>query len=160
MPRCKLETFDRVVSQSFASWVNELKMTLRQAAPGIYEIVGSGFIVRIRLESGHGQSILVTLMKAKDRPSDISDASEEIGLGVVARFNGLEFHTEQIASPRELAVQANYLSQMASKLLAPYLLGLRDDFEFLLEFVQTLIGQSGIQCKKWTFPKNVREEWT
>jgi hypothetical protein len=50
-------------------------------------------------------------------------------------------------------------SKVAEKLGLPYVLGKKDDISDIREFIENKILQKGIREKKYTFPKNIREEW-
>ena len=155
-----VKLFDDAVARFFPIISAKVKLPLNRLQDGLYEIASPESVMRIRLGTGHGKSVLATIMAARDRPKDLNDASKEFGLGLVARFYGKTVQTEPAATAEEFLEQAKIVARKADEHFVPHLLGLRDDFERMKEYVGTLVTESGIREKKWNFPKNVREEWT
>jgi hypothetical protein len=50
-------------------------------------------------------------------------------------------------------------AESSKSLVVPYLIGEKDEFAGLRQFVEEKIRQSGVREKKYKFPRNVREEW-
>ena len=127
---------------------------MKKLRDGIYQIAGRDFAMRIRQGTGHRKDFVVTLAPKVSLPDDLDDLSQEIGLGVVAEYNG-----------KPLQVRDDYqrefeeAAKTAETLLVPYLLETKTDFEEIRHFVECKVEESGIRTKKYHFPPNVREEW-
>lgn len=154
-----LEFIDGLIIRFFSPVAAKVGRPLQRIADGVYEICSSVFTIRIRFCEGHGKSILATIMLTSERSTDPSDLRDEIGVGVVARYEGKSMHTEQKTTAEELVEQAKEVATKTDTLLVPFLLGLRNDFESIRKYVESLIIESGMREKTWNFPKNVREEW-
>lgn len=159
MSKVDLATFDAAVFKYFQPIANALALPMMHPKGDMYEIASPYFILRIRFCMGHGKSILATLMPAIDRPADINDESKEYGIGVIMGFNGETFRTKQVSDVGEFLEQAAGIAGAVEKFAIPYLLGGKTDFDKIREYVRQLVTDSGIEQKKWHFPKNVREEW-
>lgn len=155
-----IEDFDKAMAQHFAPLVsNNTGLALRKLAEGVYEVCSANFAMLIRHGTGHHKSILVTLLSTKERPTGIEDLSKDIGLGVIAEFYGEKLVESPFDSREDYLREAGKLASAAERFLFPYLLGLRDNLNDVRAFIEQKIENSGIQTKKWNFPKNVREEW-
>ena len=151
--------FDRAAMKAFSPLAVNAKLTMEALGGGVYEVQGKEFTMRIRRGTGHARDILVTVLPTGERPADHDDMSKEIGLGVVAEFGGqclseLPFDTEE-----ECQCSAVYLANEADKLIMPFLLGTRNDFGELKEFVAARVEAAQRDLPDYRFPKNVRKEW-
>ena len=146
--------FDDAADRFFLPLAKRAGLQIKKLCDGIYEIPGRTFVMRIRQGTGHRRDFLVTLAPKSSLPDNLDDLSQEIGLGVVAEYNG-----------KQLQVQSDYHSdfaeaaKIAEMFCIPYLLDTKKDFEEIRRFVECKITESGLETKKYRFPHNVREEW-
>jgi hypothetical protein len=153
-------TFDLAVWRHFESMAKRLKLPISRLKDDLYEIQSPYYSMWIEYASGHlGKGILATLFPTKDRPVDINDEPRSFGVAVIAGYNGADMQTHLVTAEEDFFQQADYIAKMAEKFCAPYLLGQKNDFENIKQYVGRRIEESGIMEKKWNFPKNVREEW-
>jgi hypothetical protein len=149
-----IKEFDDAVAKFFKPLANRFEFPITKLRDGIYEITGGAFAVRIRQGTGHRKDFVVTLAPLVLLPDDLDDLSHEIGLGVVAEFNGKQLH-----ECGDFQCDFSEAAKFTELLCVPYLLGTKNDFGEIQYFVERKIEESGIQSKKYRFPRNVREEW-
>lgn len=159
METITLETFDSAVSRYFEILAQKLELRLDRLKDGFYEIPSPYFTMRIRFEIGHRKSISATLFPTKERPANLDDKIRELGVAVFAGYNGEDMHTKPVSTVEEFLQLAELTAKMAERFCVPYLLGQKNDFEQVKEYVDKLIEESGIRQKKWSFPKNVQKRW-
>ena len=146
--------FDDAVARFFQPFSERAGFPIRKLRNGMYEISGNEFVIRIRRGTGHREDFIITLAPKKSLPSDLDDLGHEIGLNVIAEYNG-----QQLQESDDYQGQFSEGARIAELLLMPYLLGSKTDFEEIQRFVESKVEESGIRTKKYHFPKNVREEW-
>jgi hypothetical protein len=146
--------FDNAVARCFQPFSERAGFPIRKLRDGIYEIAGQKFVMRIRRGTGHRKDFLVTLSRKASLSRDLDDLSHEIGLGVIAEYNGKQL--QALGDYRREFAEA---AKIAESLCLPYLLGTKTDFEDIQHFVERKVEESGIKTKSYHFPRNVREEW-
>jgi hypothetical protein len=134
-------------------------LPLRERRSGVHEITGHKFGLRIRYGQGHRNDFLITVFPLRTPPHDLDDLSDEIGLGIVAEFNGVPFHGMEVRNEDDAEKAFAVAAESSKSLVVPYLIGEKDEFAGLRQFVEEKIRQSGVREKKYKFPRNVREEW-
>jgi hypothetical protein len=159
-PRTKAE-FEAAVSATFAPLAERHNLKLSKVADGVFIIAGSRFNLRIRAGIGHDKrDFHVTLAPVASMSDDPYDfVQDEIGLAMVAKFQGHQMQTIDHSSADGYRTAFEYAARTTENVCLPYLTGDRDDFDDLKRFVEAEIQASGIRSKKYRFPKNVREEW-
>jgi hypothetical protein len=124
-----LAMFDDAVTKSFASIATRTNSVVKRLAPDAFEISSEKFVLRIRYGTGHRKDVLVTLSPSNQRVMDVHNLRGEIGLGAIAKILG-EYLTEpSFDDEKEYYQYVEYIAKVSERLLAPYLLGLKDDFE-------------------------------
>jgi hypothetical protein len=152
------ELFDSLVIRYFGLLAKRIGLSLRTLADGAYEIAGKSFLMRIRRGTGHLPSVLVTISETKGRPQDVRDLTGEVGLSVIASFNGVDLPKGEGRLQDMDAIVAQ-LATFAEKFGVPYLKEEKQSLAEIREFIENKIREKGIRDKKYNFPKNVREEW-
>jgi hypothetical protein len=150
LKKTKLERFDKAVSEYFAPIASKLHLPLFRVSDGIYELPSRYHILRIRLDTGHSsQSLNVLLRKTSLR--DFIDDKPGIQLGIkwFREFNGEEeFKSfERYPTHEEFSKQTRWFATETDRWVTPYLLGLKDDFEILMKFIDEK-GEAGRQKVK------------
>lgn len=154
-----VDVFDKAVRDFFAPIAEQCGLQIVRISDGLYEIPSSHCNMRIQLGIGHSKGLSVTLCPAQKCSENSNGWDTEIGLPVIAKYNGYEIQFEYVGTATEHRLQASNLSSLAKIYCVPYLLGNKSDLAEIQAFVEKAIEESGIQHKKWNFPKNVREEW-
>ncbi len=149
-----MKEFDDVVAQFFQPLANRVGFQLTKLRDGIYEIAGGMFAMRIRQGTGHRKDFVVTLAPKASLSDDLDDLGQEIGLGVVAEYNG-----KRLQETDDYQRDFSEAARIAELLCGPYLLDTKEDFGEIQHFVERKVEESGIKTKKYYFPRNVREEW-
>jgi hypothetical protein len=155
-----LETFDFAVSQYFEPMAKRFRLSISHLKDGLYEIQSPYYSMRIEYTEGHiGKQILATLFPTKDRPANVEDRVRKYGVGLIAKYNGVDMQTHPVRAVEDFLSQADHIEKMTEKFCVPYFLGQKNDFEQIESYAEGLIEKSGIRKMKWKLPKNAREEW-
>lgn len=149
--------FGDAVTTFFAPIANRAGLELQKLRPDIYQIAGSDFILRLRRGTGHRKDLLVTLSRLAVPVRDLDDLSGELGLGVIAEYNGVEFPRDDLTSEESLDSSVRRAAETAEQVCVPYLLGQKSDFDEIRSFVDRKIEAA--REPPFKFPPNVREEW-
>jgi hypothetical protein len=80
--------FEVGIADSFQPLAIRTGLPLRKLHDGVYELVCKEFVMRIRRGTGHGKDFLVTLSRKKVVSGDPLDLTGEVGLAVLAEYNG------------------------------------------------------------------------
>ena len=151
--------FDEGVTQFFEPLAKRIKLPLQKLKDGIYEIAGETFTMRIRRGIGHSRDFLVTLSEKSSTPLSPDELGREVGLGVIAEFNGQKLGTHKLHTTEGYLAAFAEAAKAAERYCAPYLLDLRSHLGEIRRVVEQKIEDSGLRPKKHRFPPNVREEW-
>jgi hypothetical protein len=152
--------FDDSVTRSFGPLAQHVRQPLVKLRERIYQIEGCGFRMRIRLGTGHRLDFLVTLSRSDRVTEDLSDLKGEIGLGVLAAYNGNPLKAQSPSSINGWQQAFDEAAQAARVFCLPYLLGSQTELDGVKHFIEQKIEDSGIRTKEYHFPRKVREEWT
>jgi hypothetical protein len=160
------ELFDKVVAKFFAPIANKLELPIVKVTDYIYEIPSPHFIMRIRLHGGRHRGINVILRKTSLRDFVDNKAGFQLDVGCFRLFNGEELKPySPVLTDSDFLQQAQWLTAEAEHSGVPYLLGLRDDFEAVQEFMAKR-GEPEVQRQREmsaSIRRNmrgqVREEW-
>jgi len=87
------------------------------------------------------------------------DLNAEIGLGVLAEYCGRPLPVREIVSEQDLVSALTDILEVADRFCLPYLLGEKLDISDVKRFIERKIAASGVETKKYSLPKKVREEW-
>jgi hypothetical protein len=149
--------FGAAVTTSFRPIADRAGLELQTMRPDIYQIAGNCFILRIRRGIGHRKDFLVTLSRLAASPRDLDDLSGEVGLSVIAEYNGVEMPYDDISSVQAFCASLRRAAETAEQFCMPYLTGQKSDFDEIRSFVDRKVEAAWEPPFK--FPPNVREEW-
>jgi hypothetical protein len=151
--------FEVGVADAFQALAARSGLPLKKLRDGIYEMVGSGFVMRIRRGTGHGKDFLVTLSRKEDISADLLQLTGEVGLAVIAEYGGAVADALALSARDGSLGAFQRAAEGAERFCLPYLFGEKADFSEIQAFVEDKILKSGANTKKYYFPPNVREEW-
>jgi len=132
------ELFDKAVAKFFQPIAQKLGLPLTKIREGIYEIASPHFILRIRLDDGHHRGLNVILRLASLRDFDERKPGIQYGIGCFMLFNGEDeksLHFDVITD-EDFLKNAQFLAEATQRFGVPYLLGQKNDFEALREFIK------------------------
>jgi hypothetical protein len=125
-----LEIFEFAVSRYFAPIAKRLELPISRLKDDLYEIQSPYFSMRIQYTKGHiGKGILTTLFPAKERPANVEDEPRSLGIGIIAKYYGVDMQTNLVRVIEDFLNQAEYIAKVSEKLCTPYLLGQKNDFD-------------------------------
>jgi len=161
MSKITLDTFVHAVAKYFEPIAKEHTWPLVHQTPNLYEITTPHFIMRIRFDVGaHTKSINATLIPANQMPGDIENGKGELGIGLIAGYNGMPIeYIPWDATESGFEEQAQHISNMVKQYALPYLLNQRSDWNEITEFLRKKNEQSMTEIKKYKFPQNVQKRW-
>jgi hypothetical protein len=151
--------FEVGIADSFQPLAIRTGLPLRKLHDGVYELVCKEFVMRIRRGTGHGKDFLVTLSRKKVVSGDPLDLTGEVGLAVLAEYNGATADALALRARDSSSGAFRRAAEAAEHFCLPYLLGRRIDFADIQQFVEDKIQKSGAYTRKYHFPPNVRKEW-
>jgi hypothetical protein len=134
------DLFEKAVGRFFEPIARKLKLPLFKVDEGIYEIPSPHFIMRIRLHTGHsssGRGLNVILRQTSLRDFVDNKPGFQLGIGCFRLFNGEELKPpcSCVLTDADFLQLAEWFAAEAEYLGVPYLLGLKDDFEAVQEFM-------------------------
>jgi len=135
---CDSELFDKTAEKLFAPIANKLGLPFFKVADGIYEIPSPYFIMRIRLDTGHSSRGLNVILRKTTLPDFVDNkVGYQLGIGCFRLFNGEELKPPclRVFTDTEFLQQAEWYAEEAEHSGVPYLLGLKDDFEAVQNFM-------------------------
>jgi len=164
------DLFDKAAAQFYAPIAKKLGLALVKVTDYIYEMPSPYFIMRFRLNGGPRRGLNVLFRQTTLRDYVDDDRPDQYGLGCFGLYNSEEPKLEPKPLP-PILTDADFL-QLAQLLAAeversavPYLLGLKDDFESITEFMAKRaepelqrIREMSADIKR-NMRGQVREEW-
>lgn len=150
--------FDALTRHYFEPLSARADAPLRLLREGIYEIAGSAFVLRIRRGAGHARDFLVTLSRRVSGRS-LDDLSEEIGLGVIAQYNGRPLRPHDLDSELDWKLALEEAVEAATMFCLPYLLNTQSDLSGVELFIRAKVEASGISRERFQLPPNVQKKW-
>jgi len=133
-------TFDVLVTQAFEPWAKRAGFVLKNPRDGIFEIEGLRFTMRIRRGTGHLKGFVVTLSRKSSQVVDLDDLDGEIGLSVIAEFNGQPLRTWALNSIDDWKVALEDAAAASQAFCLPYLIGEISNFEDIEQFIEVRIA--------------------
>jgi hypothetical protein len=158
--------FDKAVAKFFEPVAQKLGLSLAKIGEGVYEIPSSYFILRVRLHSGHARGLNVLLRPTSARYFDENKTGSEYGIGCFIQFQGEDIKQimVDVNTDEDFLKQAKLLAEAAERFGSPYLLGKRNDFEAVKEFINARGEPESERIKQMqrniehNMP-SVRQEW-
>jgi hypothetical protein len=130
--------FDQAVAKHFGPISQKLGLLLSKISDGVYEMPSPHFIMRIRLHTGHRRGLNVLFRPASLRDFDESKPGIQYDLGCFMLFQGedLKQVMVDVDTDEDFLRQARLLAGATERFGVPYLLGQKNDFESVREFIQ------------------------
>jgi hypothetical protein len=153
------ELFDSEVRRAFKPISEQLGVPLEQVIQGVYQLGSHGYWLRIRRGTGHRKDFLITLSIREKSKEELSDAIDEVGLGVIVEYKGSQLPQSSLDSLDDWKAALEQASRNTQQFLSPYLTGECNDFDEILNYIERKVIDTGIRGKTFRFPRNVREEW-
>jgi len=160
------ELFDKSVAKFFAPIAKKLQLPLVKVNDYIYEIPSPHFIMRIRLNGGRHRGLNILLRQTTLRDFVDNKPYIQYGLGCFDLSNGEELKPlPPVLTDADFLQQAQSFAAEAERLGAPYLLGLKDDFEAIREMMRKRVEPRLKEIREMTanirrnMRGQVREEW-
>ena len=131
------ELFDKATTKYFEPIAQKLGLPFAKIRDGVYEISSSHFIMRIRLDTGHRRGLNVIL-----RPASLQDYDENkpdaCGIGCFIKFNGEDWKSlvASVVTDEDFLKLTQMYAQAAERFGIPYLLGQKNDFEAVKEWIR------------------------
>lgn len=164
------DLFDKAAAQFFAPIAKKLGLALVKVTDYIYEMPSPYFIMRFRLNGGPRRGLNVLFRQTTLRDYVDDDRPDQYGLGCFGLYNSEEPKPEPkplppILTDADFLQLAQLLAAEAERSAVPYLLGLKDDFESIKEFMAKRaepelqrIREMSADIKR-NMRGQVREEW-
>ncbi len=161
------ELFDKAVARFFEPIAHELGLPLTKIGDGVYEMPSAHFITRIRLATGHRRGLNVILRRASLSDFDEGKPGIQYDVGCFMLFTGEDIKPLlfDVITDEEFLKKAQLLAGATERFALPYVLGHKNDFEAVREFIRKR-GEPELEKIKEmqrnierNMP-NVRQEWT
>jgi hypothetical protein len=161
-----LRIFDSAVVTFFEPIAQKYGFPIVKIKNGIYEIPTPHFILRIALDFERDMGLNVTLREVSLRDFDDRALNVEYGIGCFMLFNGEDIkplHFD-INTDEGYLKMAQLLADQTERFAVPYLLGQKDDFEAVREFMKKRSAPAVERMRQMqrnierNMP-NVRQEW-
>jgi len=159
--------FDEAVEKFFRPIAQKLHLSLARIQEGIYDMPSRFFILRIRLDTGHARGLNVILRPASWPDIDENDPkTPQLGIVCFAQFYGEQIQQTliKVYTDEDFLNRTKLLVEAVERFGVPYLLGQKDDFEAVREFIKKR-GEPELQKIKeiqriieHNMP-SVRQEW-
>lgn len=130
--------FDQAVAKFFEPIALKLRLPLVKIRDGIYEMQSPYFIMRVRLHNGHARGFNVILRQASMRDFDERKPDIQYSIGCFILFQGedLKQIMVEVNTDEDFLKQAKLLAEATERFGVPYLLGQKNDFEAVREFMK------------------------
>ena len=143
------QEFESTAVRHFESIAAKRNFAFHKAAPGIFEISGNGFILRIRRGVGHlrgAGDFVVTLSTSQSAQRDINDLSGEIGLRNFVEYYHGSLPFQEFGRMENFDKAMTEAVAATEKYCVPILLGDANSFEAVRKFVDQKIEISVMKC--------------
>lgn len=150
--------FDNAVTSIFKPIADRAGLELQKLHSGIYAIAARDFVLRIRLGIGHWKDVLITLAPSKLRRPDPYDLSGEIGINVIAEYQGLTTPEQDLSSAESFYATLRQVAEIAEKACVPYLLGQKSDYDEVRSLIQRKSDEPP-QFDVADLPPIVKKKW-
>jgi hypothetical protein len=151
--------FGQAITRHFEPIAREYGLELMRVSDDTYEIPSSHFVISIRFGVGHGRSISATLKRSCRTPVGESDDKDELGVAVIAGFNGVEMQTRPVNTIEEFFEQTRYVAEMTNTFFGPYIFGQKSDFDKVKKYIEEKIERRANELKQLKFPPSVQKRW-
>lgn len=130
--------FDKAVAKFFEPIAQKLGLPLAKISDGVYEMPSPYFILRIRLHSGHHRGLNVMLRQSSTRDFDENKPGIEYDVGCFMLFNGEDIKPLlfDVNTDEDFLKKAQLIAEATKHFGVPYLLGQKNDFEAVREFIK------------------------
>jgi hypothetical protein len=159
--------FDKAVMRFFEPIAQQLGLPISKIRDGVYEMPSPHFIMRIRLHDGHRRGLNVILRSAmlKDFGEDKPDQQYDISCFMLFHGEDLKQIIADVNTDADFIAQAELLAGAVNRFGIPYLLGQKNDFEAIREFMKKRGEPEMERIKQMqrNIERNmpsVRQEWT